>query len=403
MGGSKFMNAVELLGIISTGETSKVQFKELLPHKDSVAQEIVAMSNSLGGVVLLGVEDVTGEIKGLSAEQIEEYDRTVSQIADNIKPIVYITTEVVKVDVEQSEKNILIVHIQEGINKPYKTAKGEIYIKQGSNKRLLTDNAEIMRLFQSSSNLLADEMEVYGTSIDDVNKEAFADYFKKEFGQTYEEKGLTFEQALNAKRILRNGQISLAGLLFFGNDPQSIKPAFTIKAVSFIGNDISSTQYRSKPADFRGTIPQLFNEAMGFLKTNLKYLQAGQEFNSTGVLEISEIALIELVQNSLVHRDYFKNSPIRILIFDDRVEIISPGKLPNSLTVEDIKYGNPVIRNNQLVAFSSHIMPFSGLGSGIKRAIAEQPDIELINDIEGEQFIVKIPRPKEEQADETSI
>lgn len=396
MGGSKYMNTVELLSLISTGETSKVQFKELLPHKDSVAQEIVAMSNSLGGVILLGVEDVTGEIKGLSAEQIEEYDRTISQVADNIKPIVYITTEVVKVDVEQSEKNILIVHIKEGINKPYKTTKGEIYVKQGSNKRLITDNAEIMRLFQHSGNLLADEMEVYNTSIDDINQEAFADYFKKEFGQSYEEKGLTLEEALKAKRILRNGQLSLAGLLFFGKDPQSIKPAFTIKAVSFIGNEISGTQYRSKPADFRGTIPQLFNEAMGFLKTNLKYLQADKEFNSTGVLEISEIALIELVQNSLVHRDYFKNSPIRILIFDDRVEIISPGKLPNSLTVDDIKYGNPVIRNNQLVAFSSHTMPFSGLGSGIKRAIAEQPNIELINDTEGEQFIVKIPRPEQD-------
>ncbi len=396
MGGSKYMNTVELLSIISTGETSKVQFKELFPHKDSVAQEIVAMSNSLGGVIFLGVEDVTGKIKGLSAEQIEEYDRTISQVADNIKPIVYITTEVIKVDVEQSEKNILIVHIMEGINKPYKTAKGEIYVKQGSNKRLITDNAEIMRLFQHSGNLLADEMEVYNTSIDDVNQEAFADYFKKEFGQSYEEKGLNFEEALKAKRILRNSQLSLAGLLFFGKDPQSIKPAFTIKAVSFIGNEISGTQYRSKPADFRGTIPQLFNEAMGFLKTNLKYLQADREFNSTGVLEISEIALIELVQNSLVHRDYFKNSPIRILIFDDRVEIISPGKLPNSLTVDDIKYGNPVIRNNQLVAFSSHTMPFSGLGSGIKRAIAEQPNIELINDSEGEQFIVKIPRPEQD-------
>lgn len=396
MGGSKYMNTVELLSLISTGETSKVQFKELLPHKDSVAQEIVAMSNSLGGVILLGVEDVTGEIKGLSSEQIEEYDRTISQVADNIKPIVYITTEVVKVDVEQSEKNILIVHIKEGINKPYKTAKGEIYVKQGSNKRFITDNAEIMRFFQHSGNLLADEMEVYNTSIDDVNQEAFADYFKKEFGQSYEEKGLTFEEALKAKRILRNGQLSLAGLLFFGKDPQSIKPAFTIKAVSFIGNEISGTQYRSKPADFRGTIPQLFNEAMGFLKTNLKYLQADKEFNSTGVLEISEIALIELVQNSFVQRDYFKNSPIRILIFDDRVEIISPGKLPNSLTVDDIKYGNPVIRNNQLVAFSSHAMPFSGLGSGIRRAIAEQPNIELINDTEGEQFIVKIPRPEQD-------
>ena len=389
------MNAVELLSIIGTGETSTVQFKELLPHRDSIAQEIVAMSNSLGGVILLGVEDVTGEIKGLSAPLIEEYDKTVSQIADNIKPIVYITTEVVKVDVEQSEKNILIVHVQEGINKPYKTAKGEIYVKQGSNKRLLTDNAEIMRLFQNSGNLLADEMEVYGTSIDDINKEAFSGYFKKEFGQTFEEKGLTYEEALRAKRVLRNGQISLAGLLFFGNDPQSVKPAFTIKAVAFIGNDISGTLYRSKPADFRGAIPQLFNEVMGFFRTNLKYLQTGKEFNTTGVLEISEIALTELVQNALVHRDYFKNAPIRVFIFDNRVEIISPGKLPNSLTVEDIKYGNPVIRNNQLVAFSSRTMPFSGLGSGIKRALAEQPDIELINDVDGEQFIVKIPRPVE--------
>jgi len=389
------MNAVELLSIIGTGETSTVQFKELLPHRDSIAQEIVAMSNSLGGVILLGVEDVTGEIKGLSAPLIEEYDKTVSQIADNIKPIVYITTEVVKVDVEQSEKNILIMHVQEGINKPYKTAKGEIYVKQGSNKRLLTDNAEIMRLFQNSGNLLADEMEVYGTSIDDINKEAFSGYFKKEFGQTFEEKGLTYEEALRAKRVLRNEQISLAGLLFFGNDPQSVKPAFTIKAVAFIGNDISGTLYRSKPADFRGTIPQLFNEVMGFFRTNLKYLQTGKEFNTTGVLEISEIALTELVQNALVHRDYFKNAPIRVFIFDNRVEIISPGKLPNSLTVEDIKYGNPVIRNNQLVAFSSRTMPFSGLGSGIKRALAEQPDIELINDVDGEQFIVKIPRPVE--------
>ena len=100
------------------------------------------------------------------------------------------------------------------------------------------------------------------------------------------------------------------------------------------------------------------------------------------------------MQNALVHRDYFKNSPIRLLIFDNRIEIISPGKLPNSLTVEDIKFGNPVIRNNQLVSFSTHTLPFSGLGSGVKRALAEQPNIELINDIEGEQFKVIIPRPE---------
>ena len=135
---------------------------------------------------------------------------------------------------------------------------------------------------------------------------------------------------------------------------------------------------------------------MDFLMSNLDSVQTEESFNAQGKLEISQIALEELLQNALVHRDYFKNSPIRLLIFDNRIEIISPGKLPNSLTVEDIKYGNPVIRNNQLVAFSTHALPFSGLGSGIKRALDQEPNIELINDIEGEQFIVKIPRPEKE-------
>lgn len=387
------MTAIELLDIISTGETSKVQFKEELPHRDSVAQEIVAMSNSLGGSILIGVKDVTGEIAGLTPAQVEESDRVVSQVADNLKPPVYIATEVVKIEQGETGRNVLIVHIQEGINKPYKTAKGEIYVKQGSNKRLLTDNAEIMRLFQQGGNLLADEMEVPGTSIDDIDERKFAEYFIKEFEKSFEERGLTFEQALRAKRILRNNQLTLAGLLFFGKDPQAIKPAFTIKAVSYFGNDIEGNQYRSKPNDLTGTIPEIFEKGMDFLKSNLDFLQAEESFNSKGKLEVSTIALEELLQNALVHRDYFKNSPIRLLIFDNRIEIISPGKLPNSLTVEDIKYGNPVIRNNQLVSFSTHTLPFSGLGSGVKRALAEQPNIELINDIDGELFKVIIPRP----------
>lgn len=388
------MNAIELLDIISTGETSKVQFKETLPNAESVSREMVAMANSGGGIILVGIKDKVGAVTGLTPEQIEYADRKVAEYADNLKPPIYITTEVVKIDEDSDSKHVLIVHIDEGINKPYKTAQGEIYVKQGSNKRLLTDNAEIMRLFQASGNLLADEMEVHGTTIDDINKDTFTEYFKKEFGETYEQKGLSYEEALRAKRVLRNNRVSLAGLLFFGNDPQSIKPAFTVKVVSFFGNDISENQYRSKPKDLRGTIPQLFNEAMNYLKSNLHHLQAGQDFNTVGILEISEIALIELVQNALIHRDYFKNSPVRILVFDNRIEIISPGKLPNSLTIDDIKFGNPVIRNNQLVAFGSHTLPFSGLGSGIKRAISEQPNIELFNDKEGEQFRVIIPRPE---------
>jgi predicted HTH transcriptional regulator len=204
------LNESELLDIISTGETSKVQFKEKLPHIESMSREMVAMSNSLGGIILLGLKDVTGEVTGLSSAEIEEYDRVIAQIADNIKPPVYIATEVIKIQDNPTGKNVLVVHLNEGINKPYKTAQGEIYVKQGSNKRLLTDNAEIMRLFQNSGNLLADEMEVYGTSIDDIDERKFSEYFKKEFDKTIQEKGLTFEQALRAKRVIKNGRLTLA-------------------------------------------------------------------------------------------------------------------------------------------------------------------------------------------------
>ncbi len=387
------MNALELLDIISTGETSKVQFKEQLPHRDSVAQEIVAMSNSIGGVILIGVKDVTGKINGLSSTQVEEYDRVVSQVADNIKPRVYIATEVIKIEQEGVSHNVLIVHIQEGINKPYKTSKGEIYVKQGSNKRLLTDNAEIMRFFQHSGNLFADEMPVYNATIDDINEKVFQEYFKKLRNRTIEEEGLTFEKALQAKRVLLKGNISLGGLLFFGKEPQFFKTSFCIKAVSFFGNDISGLDYRES-IDIEGTIPEMFERGMKFFDSNLQHTQQGQSFNSIGKLEISPIAIEELLQNALLHRDYFKNSPVRLMIFDNRIEIVSPGKLPNSLTVEELKYSNPIPRNNLLISYAKDSMLFRGYGTGISRAYAEQPNIELINDIEGEQFKVIIPRPE---------
>ncbi|MDR3187796.1 MAG: putative DNA binding domain-containing protein [Prevotellaceae bacterium] len=392
------MDAAELVDIIQSGETSRVQFKQAMDD-DKIAAEMIAMSNAKGGIIIVGVQDKTGKILGLSYEQLQSYNSRLAAIAnDKVKPPIFVLSEVATAATEDGAKKVLVLSVAEGINKPYKDNNGTIWLKQGADKRKLTDNAEIMRLFQQSANLLADEMEVFDTSVDDIDERLFGAYFKKEFKSTYQERGLTYEEALKAKRILRNGRATLAGLLFFGVDPQAIKPAFTVKVVSFFGNEISANQYRCKPEDLKGTIPELFKQGMTFLKSSLRHTQQGQGFNSIGILEISQIALEEVLQNALVHRDYFKNSPIRILIFDNRVEIISPGKLPNGLTVEEVKYGNPVIRNNQLVAFATHTLPFSGLGSGLKRALALQPNIELINEVEEERFIVKIPRLPEERA-----
>lgn len=133
---------------------------------------------------------------------------------------------------------------------------------------------------------------------------------------------------------------------------------------------------------------------MAFIKRNIKKVQNGKSFNSTGDPEIPLIVFEELLTNALIHRDYFVQNNIRIFIFDNRIEIISPGKLPNSLTVEKIKYGISIKRNPTLASFAFDLINFRGIGSGIHRAIQHYPAIdEFINDEVIEEFKVIIYRP----------
>jgi ATP-dependent DNA helicase RecG len=92
------------------------------------------------------------------------------------------------------------------------------------------------------------------------------------------------------------------------------------------------------------------------------------------------------------HRDYFISAPVRVLLFTDRIEIISPGHLPNNLTVQNIINGNSNIRNPILASFATRILPYRGLGSGIKRALKAYSHIDFIDDREGNLFKVIIQR-----------
>lgn len=382
------MDASELQALIKKGETTTVQFKLNVNNEQSVAQEMVAFSNAKGGVILIGVDDKTWDIAGLSDDDIRRLANLLVNAAnEHIKPPIFIETDTIIVD----EKKVLAVWIPEGSDQPYKDKDGIIFLKNGANKRKVTSNEELLRLLGKGKNLLADEFPVVQASIADINKERFDEYFLREFKIEYEKLGLGYEDALKAKRVVKDGKVTLAGLLFFGKKPQYFKPALCMKCVAFYGNSLGGSEYRDS-RDVTGTIPVLYDEGMAFFKRNLLHTQQGQNFNSQGILEISEIALQELLENALIHRDYIKNSPIRLLIFDDRIEIVSPGSLPNSLTVEELRYGNPVVRNNLMVSYALHALPYRGLGTGIKRALELQPNIEFINAEDGNQFIVKIPR-----------
>ena len=252
-----------------------------------------------------------------------------------------------------------------------------------------TSKVQFKRTLDNQDSFAA-EMIVPGTTVNDIDKNKVKEYLNKIIDSEEFELNENVYRNLN---ILKDNSLSLGGLLFFAKEPQKYRPAFCIKAVSFVGNDLGGNLYRDSQ-DIVGTIPDMFNQAVSFFTRNLHYIQKDKNFNSVGDLEISKIALEELLQNALTHRDYTKNSPIRLFIFDNRVEIISPGALPNNLTIENIKLGNAVVRNNLVVSFSSKLMNYRGVGTGVARALKEQPNIEFENDVEGEQFKVVIPRPQ---------
>jgi predicted HTH transcriptional regulator len=192
--------------------------------------------------------------------------------------------------------------------------------------------------------------------------------------------------------LASNGLPNLTGWLLFGKLPQSRKPAFLVKAVAFPGTVIHDSSYLDSE-DLEGSLQELYQRGMAFIKRNLRHVQGEKSFNSPGSLEVPEDVFEELLVNALVHRDYFIIAPIRLLIFSDRIEIISPGHLPNHLDTEQIRYGLSNLRNPALASHAFHLLPYRGLGSGIPRATEAWPDIDLINDPRGNQFKAIVMRP----------
>ena len=372
------------------GETTKVQFKESFTSQKEIAKEMIAFANTKGGVILFGVEDKCGKLVGLSYDEIQVISRELGNAAnEQVRPTIYIETEVVRVE----EKHFLICSVAEGKNKPYKNLNGEIWVKQGADKRRITENSEILALFQDSGSYQPDAVGVNGTTFDDLDRYAIDDYLQKVYATTLDGFGGKAEQVLKNIHILNHhGVPTLAGYLFFGKHPEYNCPTCMVKAVSFFGNDLAGTQYRDSKEIF-GNMPQLYDKTMAFLKANLHNVQEeGASFNTLGKLEIAEEVLEEVVQNALVHRDLLRPAPIRLFVFDNRVEVISPGALAGGLTEEDIRNGKTYQRNPYMATFATNALYYKGIGSGIVRILVEYPEIRLENDVNGKEFKVAVPR-----------
>jgi predicted HTH transcriptional regulator len=383
------MQAPEIYERIRNGEDSTTQFKQDMTDANRLAEELVAFSNAEGGLLLIGVND-DGSVSGLDDAQISRINQLVSNTAnENIKPPIYPLTDIMTIQ----GKRIIAVSVRKGISRPYQTSKGVYFTKSGSDKRKMSPE-ELRRLFAESERLFADEEALLRTDITDLNSEAFYAFMNADNQDAYEElkQGkLELVTVLQNLELLRNGHLTLAGNLIFGKTPQRFSPSFYVDCVYFNGNDVSADSFINK-LTIKGSLRQQYDSSMQFLRANLRHVPIETGFNAQTRLEIDEAVLGELLVNAMVHRDYYIQSSVKVFVFHDRVEIISPGKLPNSLTVEKIKNGLSVHRNPILNSVCRRVLPYSGYGSGIQRVVKLNPAVTFIDDRDKEEFRCLIPR-----------
>ena len=405
---------------IKAGEVSGVQFKERILDKYDIACELVAFSNSRGGKLVVGIKDKTGETNALSYSEVQETTNLLSDMAsENVVPSILIKIDTVEVE----DGYLVIATVKEGLNKPYHDNKGIVWVKNGADKRKVFDNAELAEMMTDCGSFAPDEAGVRDATINDLDATTIKQFLGNRFERVLEKKGLTgdaFNEASldmicsaiakghDCEKILRNlrfirpdGTLTVAAMLLFGKYTQRWMPMMTAKCICFAGNSIGGKVFRDKVNDseMEGNLLHQYGTIMDFFTRNLHNVQVGDEFNSMGKLEIPYGSLVEFTVNSLVHRSLNLKAPVRIFIFDNRVEIHSPGVLPNGLTIEDIKAGTSMPRNMFLFNNAIYLLPYTGVGSGITRALDEDVNVTFTNNDKAQEFVITVWRGESNQVE----
>ena len=394
----------DLVEIIANGENSVVEFKRDDVENHPLAKELVAFSNLEGGMVLLGVDD-DGTIVGLKRDNLEEWVMTACR--DKIRPGIIPSFQTIR-DVE-SGKDVAVVRVPRGdnVHSQWHKNRHTYYIRVGSQSREPTPE-ELGRLFQQRGMFRADLRPVSGTSIIDLDRRRLKDYFGRVRQQNVPED----DDAEGWRTLLVNTEImveegvSLSGMLLFGNTPNRFLPQAGIDAAAFPGTekDYAAKERRTlrgPMTPLMGADGEIFEaglveQAWEFVRRNI-FVTASLE---DGVRRVERLtypveAVRETVVNALIHRDYLlANTDIELAIYQDRMEVVSPGKLPNGITTERMRAGTRATRNQLLKDVMRDYGYLEHMGMGVPRKIVRgmkehnQTDPGLIE--EGERFIVRL-------------
>ena len=381
------MQEAEVKRLIRQGEDSYTEFKEATAHPDNLAATIVAFANTDGGRLILGVSDRKTVIGVPDADQVMQ---RIDQICThNVEPPLICFQE----KVHLGEQLVLIVHVPKGSERPYRTNRGVYYVRTASGRRQASRD-ELRRLYQSAFALFPDELPVPDTGLTDLNSPYFEATFKRLYDMSADEADLSLSRLLQNLKLMKDEKLTVAGVLLFGRHPQRHLPFARVSAVHFYGPEMGE-RFRDRK-EIEGTLDQQIEGALAFLDLRLPLPGRIEGLHRRDEPEFPQFVLREAVANAVAHRDYTIRGQVRVFIFDDRVEIINPGELPNTVTLDNILFGIHVERNPLLVTFLAKLGLMSRVGTGIPRMIQAMRKAELpppeFRIIDG-QFSVTLRRP----------
>ncbi len=358
------MRTDEFLEIVKNGESSKTEFKTDDVHPNSLAEEIVAFANFEGGVIFIGVDD-SGVIKGYSCTDMEEF--VVNICRNNIKPSIIPIIEKIVIN----DTKVLVVSIPRG-DTAYCTNRGLYFIRVGSTKQTPSQQ-ELLRLFQIKNILQFDETPVLKSSVNSIDIKKVNVYLA-ELGQSPlndENHSALVHELINLSILVEidNSYFpSLGGIMAFGKYPQKFFPSYNIRCGAYQGVDFLSDTIREK--DLAGTLDELLEDAIAFLKLTMpQNVKLERNIKRKDEYLYPVEALREGIVNAICHRDYtISGSAVRIFLFGDRLEIRSPGGLPNTMTIENMRY-RQFTRNQMIASFLTGYGYMERRGKGVMRMI----------------------------------
>ena len=394
----------ELLEMIANGENSGIEFKRDVLANYQLAKELVAFSNLEGGMVLLGVDD-DGTILGLTRNHLEEWVMTTCR--NKIRPGIIPFFETIR-DVEFG-KDVAIVRVPRGgdVHSQWHNNRNIYYIRVGSQSREPTPE-ELGRLFQQRGTFRAELRPISGASMADLDRRRFKDYFGRIRQQIVprDDDVAGWQTLLANTEIVAEEGVTLSGMLLFGETPNRFLPQAGIDAVAFPETEKDYATNERKA--LRGPMTPLMNRRgdvleAGLVDQALEFVKRNTPMNTSiddGGRRVERPAypveaVREAVVNALIHRDYLlANTDIELAIYRDRLEIISPGKLPNGITPDRMRAGTRAARNQLLKDVMRDYGYLEHMGMGVPRKIVRgmnehnQTDPDLVE--EGERFIVRL-------------